>query len=214
MNEQPGLFSLDDDPGPLNPTLRRPQEPIVREALIVGDCRLWLKRAWGAGPMVTWAMCNPSKAGAALDDPTMWRVMEFSMACGFGSCAVVNPVPLISPNPADALDWIERLWSDKPGVGNKERGEFFANVTECHRLLMAADTRIAAWGNNLPSAYVREWFQAIVMREPEPWDGDEEAAPFQWMCLGTTISGAPKHPLARGKHRIPPGFKPIPWKQP
>lgn len=31
-------------------------------------------------------------------------------------------------------------------------------------------------------------------------------------CLGTTGSGAPKHPLARGKHRIPADFAPVAWE--
>ena len=30
-------------------------------------------------------------------------------------------------------------------------------------------------------------------------------------CLGTTLSGAPKHPLARGQHRIPDDQEPMQW---
>lgn len=30
-------------------------------------------------------------------------------------------------------------------------------------------------------------------------------------CLGTTADGSPKHPLARGKHRIPADQQPMPW---
>ena len=30
-------------------------------------------------------------------------------------------------------------------------------------------------------------------------------------CLGLTKSGMPKHPLARGQHRVPDGAQPQPW---
>lgn len=85
--------SLFDDI-PLSRPTQFPSEPIVRDALIKDGCRFWLKRAWGAGPLITWIMCNPSDADATRDDPTMRRVIEFSLAWGYGSCVVINIIPL------------------------------------------------------------------------------------------------------------------------
>lgn len=45
---------------------RRVTEPIVRSALLSDCCRWWLKRAWSAGPMICWIMCNPSEADDGL----------------------------------------------------------------------------------------------------------------------------------------------------
>lgn len=33
------------------------------------------------------------------------------------------------------------------------------------------------------------------------------------ICLGTTLSGAPKHPMARGRSRIPRDQQPIIWRK-
>jgi len=39
-----------------------------------------------------------------------------------------------------------------------------------------------------------------------------EACGVPLVCLGTTQSGAPKHPMARGGHRISRDQQPIEWK--
>jgi hypothetical protein len=58
-----------------------------------------------------------------------------------------------------------------------------------------ADRVVACWG---AIALDDLWVDAIVeeiQAGPEPYP--------DIYCLGTTSSGAPKHPLARGRHRVP-----------
>jgi len=199
--------------GNLAPLLRarRPSEPIVREALIADGCRYWLKRAWGAGPCILWAMCNPSNADAKQDDPTMWRVMEFSMRWGYGSCIVVNVVPRISADPAMALAWLRLKNNGDAEVFGHFRDQYIRNIYICDQQIRLAQAHVAAWGNSLPFDEVQDWLQEIAENSLDDW-GDE-IAPVKWLCLGTTASGAPKHPLARGVHRVPDDFQPVEWRR-
>jgi hypothetical protein len=197
------------------PKARRPVEPIVRDAFVKGGCRYWLKRAWGAGPCILWAMCNPSNANHQQDDPTMWRVMEFSMRWGYGSCIVVNVVPRISPDPAIALAWLRLKETKDPEVFGDFRDQWIDNIYACRDQIAKAEAHVAAWGNSLPEQEWRDWLQEIAECTDAGKGGgmDEgDPPPVKWLCLGTTASGAPKHPLARGIHRVPDDFKPVEWK--
>jgi hypothetical protein len=60
---------------------------------------------------------------------------------------------------------------------------------------------LAAWGNH--GQEKAHWYVQRCRAEG-----------VQLRCLGLTNSGAPKHPLARGKHRIPDDFEPIPFGDP
>ena len=214
--KQETLF--DDQIAPIPPA-RRPSEPIVREALIEDGCRFWLKRAWGAGPMICWIMFGPSDADATRDDPTMLRVMEFSLRWGFGSCIVVNPIPLISSTPAAQLEWAKKTewdWSKGMPAHPEVWEQYTDNIEHCAEAMQKAEKHVAAWGNNMDPAYLRDWMQCVAEATDAGKGGgmDEgDPPPIEFICLGTTKSGAPKHPLARGKSRVPPDFTPIPWKQ-
>lgn len=186
----------------------KPQEPILREAIVEDGCRFLLKRAWGGGPCVLWAMCNPSNADADKDDPTMLRVMEFSSRWGFGSCVVINPIPLISSTPKEALDWIDAVGRMTYTLGEKVFEQWNTNMATCVEQILAAEMRVAAWGNIMPLQFVKDWWQCVVENTP-----DEPGPEIFWHCLGTNKDGSPKHPLARGKNRVPADFKPIRWEQ-
>lgn len=188
---------------------RRPIEPIVRSALVQDGCRYWLKRSWGAGPCILWAMCNPSDADGRRDDPTMWRVMEFSMRWGFGNCIVVNVVPRISSDPAMALAWLRLKSSADPEVNGCFRDQWIKNVYICSDMMNMAERHIAAWGNSIPHDAATEWLQDIAEVGGDLCGGDDDMAPVNFLCLGKTASGAPKHPLARGQHRVPDDFTPV-----
>jgi hypothetical protein len=60
---------------------------------------------------------------------------------------------------------------------------------------------LVAWGNDGNER--ARWFARYI-----------GAKGVQMVCLGTTQSGAPKHPMARGLHRIPRDQMPIEWKEP
>lgn len=214
--KQAELFAAAPVPPP-----RRPVEPILRSALVEPPYRFWLKRAWGAGPMCAWAMLNPSVADGSKDDPTMLRVMEFSLRWGFGSCVVVNLYPFITPLPAEMKAWRAKVLMTGPGT-NPETEAWFDNVDHCARELSAAARRVAAWGNNADGQDLSWWLESIAwqrancgMKSDSEVPAIDPGAPIgDWLCLGTTTSGAPKHPLARGAHRVPPDFEPVPWRAP
>ncbi len=209
MIEQAELFAA----ASLPKQSKRPQEPIARDALIVGTSRMWLKRAWGAGPMILWAGANPSDADGLRDDPTMWRVMEFSAAWGFGSCVMINPIPHISSTPAAALEWVKRAeeWMIDGDLPTPEWEVYQHNLSVWIEQIDRADAYVAAWGNIVPPDFMRRWLQDVAEAVENDYDS-LGLKPVEWLCLGTNSNGSPRHPLSRGKNRVPADFKPVPWK--
>lgn len=191
------------------PPTRRVTEPIVRSALVEGEYRFWLKRAWGAGPLICWIMCNPSVADAGRDDPTMLRVMEFSASWGYGSCVVVNVMPVISPTPDAALAWMKRAeyWMIEGDPPTPEWAHYQSNLVHCAQMIDVAAAHVVAWGNNIPPDLARRFVQDIA----EMSDDDEDLPIVNFLCLGTNANGSPRHPLSRGKNRVPSEFKPVAW---
>lgn len=198
----------------------------MRSALVADGCRYWLKRAWGSGGHICWIMCNPSLADDGKDDPTMLRVMDFSARWGYGSCVVINPIPFISSTPAEALAWWKRVgqaWLIEMESGrgisearHTESKQWNANMGHAVRCIGEAQAHVVAWGNNLPRELWNVWLQEVAEQTDDGCGGgmpDGAPPPVEWICLGTTQSGAPKHPLARGLHRVPPEFKPIRWEK-
>lgn len=190
--------------------LPRVSEPIVREAFISDGCRWWAKRAWGAGDCALWCGANPSDADGARDDPSMRRMMDFSLLAGFGSLIVINAVPLISSDPGQAAAWWKRVSWDLDDGPTPEARLWQRNIDACVAQLLATKTRIAIWGNCLPPEIIRNFLQDLADATDADW-GDDAFAPVEWLCLGTNANGSPRHPLARGKNRIPNDFKPIKW---
>lgn len=162
----------------------------IGSSAYVSDCgryRYTLTRRWGRGPWATFVMLNPSTADATENDPTIRRCMAFAGAWGMGGLSVVNLYALRSTDPAG-------LWRVDDPVGPE-------NDTILRRLAAGAlhDGRpvVAAWGANARQDRVDEVLALPGMD--------------QLQCLGVTKAGAPKHPLARGRHRIPDDVVPRPW---
>lgn len=55
-----------------------------------GIYRYNLTRTWGAGPIATFLMLNPSTADADVDDPTIRRCLGFAKSWGCSSLRVAN----------------------------------------------------------------------------------------------------------------------------
>lgn len=153
--------------------------------------RLDIRRAWDDRlPLLPVVMLNPSRASGERDDPTALSVSHFARRWGFGGWRGGNLYSLISPLPT--------VMMSDPGRSIPANDEALRKLIE-----YAATTRgqlLAAWGN----------------------DGDFEGRAMAFalkaagrglslICLGRTMSGAPKHPLARGKHRIDRHQMPLPW---
>ncbi len=155
--------------------------------IFAGDCVV----DYGNLARVVFLMLNPSTADAFKLDPTVNECRKRAIALGADVLEVVNLFALRSPYPED-------LRKAARGSRGDDDVNDAAIITACRGARMV----IAAWGNG--------------------GDLDDRAARVTYLLslsnirlhhLGRTSSGAPKHPLARGKHRIPADLTPIAWDQ-
>lgn len=193
---------------------RRPSEPIIREAVIDGEYRYLAKRAWGSGPCILWAMTNPSIADGTRDDPTMWRVIDFSYGWGFGSAIIVNIYPFVTPS----MKALERWRSVAVAVDEGFDGPRLAMQRNIHTIseqMNHCTKFMAAWGNDVHLIDFEKFMDRARLRLP----ADEETGDpsilvsVDWHCLGTNKDGSPRHPLARGRNRVPNDFEPVIWRR-
>jgi hypothetical protein len=115
-------------------------------------------------------MLNPSTADANVDDPTIRRVIGFTAGLGFGGLMVVNLFALRATDPAE-------LARHPDPVGPH-------NDTYIRAAAAEHGTVMLAWGAH-PSAQRREAAVLSILRD----------SGARLLCLGTTKSGAPRHPL-------------------
>jgi hypothetical protein len=153
-----------------------------------GKYRYYLDRWWeeGKGALV-FVMLNPSTADHRVDDPTIKRCMAFARALGYGGIIVLNLFALRSSQPADLDRAIDPI-----GPQNDEYLD-----TVLRETAVEGGAVIVAWGTN----GARERRDEVVLKLIR----SHGLTP---LCFGETKDGHPKHPLARGKHRIPDGAVP------
>lgn len=155
-------------------------------AVIYGKHRYLLKRIWGAGHILVVCMLNPSTADATKNDPTILTLIHFAKLWGYGGIWIVNEYAFRASKPSEM-----RAAADPKGRHNDaflDRACEYAGYT--------SGVALVAWGNGCDG----ERFQRFAKRYR-----------LRLLCLGFTQSGAPKHPLARGLHRIPRDQQPLPW---
>lgn len=160
---------------------------------VLSDCRrhrYWLWRVWeSARPKLVVAMFNPSTADERKDDPTIIRLCKWARAWGYGGILVVN---LHSYRASDPLT--VRCMDPSQSWGDAQ------HYALAHALDLAErqDTPVlCAWGDLASDDHVRPFAEA--------------AAGLRFICLGTNASGSPKHPMARGRARIPDDQQPLPF---
>ncbi len=141
---------------------------------------------------VVFLMLNPSTADAFQLDPTVNECRKRAVALGADVLEVVNLFALRSPYPAD----LKKRAHGFRGDDELNNAEILAACTGAHRV-------IAAWGNH-GALGDRDVIVRSMLR----------SAGIALHHLGTTLDGFPKHPLARGRHRIPADQQPIPWSTP
>ncbi len=153
-----------------------------RYANIDGEYRYWLERDWWderhADDQVDLAtlafvMLNPSTADGLVDDPTIRRCIRFARREGAHHLNVMNLYALRATNPAGLA-----MHPDPVGIGNDE---LLRSVAEYRGLFKT----VVAWGAH-PMA-TAERVRLLT--------GAADAAGTTLWCLGTTKSGAPRHPL-------------------
>ncbi len=178
-------------------------DPIVRrDAVFHGKgCRLVLSRDWGPGPRALAIGCNPSDASHLRDDPTShWWNTWFRWA-GFGGYDAMNVYPFITSSPAECRRIVDGI---EGGDWDARDALHFVNLPLLVERAKAAHQVFVCWGN---IAWDAVWLDHVV----EAIQAGEPPYPHLW-CWGLTQSGSPKHPLARGKHRIPREQQPILWR--
>lgn len=154
-----------------------------------------LSRAWGSGAPALVCMCNPSDADGEINDPTIGRCNELFKALGYGGYNAVNWSPHIATDPKELARW---CWNN-PDEWAAIHDE---NLALIRSLSDAAAVRVVAWGNMITVGLkASEVLAALSLDGRHPL-----------YCFGTTKNGRPKHPMARGKHRIVTGAPLIEWR--
>jgi hypothetical protein len=163
--------------------------------------RWTLTRRWGEGEQVCWVMLNPSTADGRQDDPTIRRIIHFTRSWGFDGLAVVNLYPFRSPKPEECRQWANK---EKNDPDRRVRDVLQRNAALVAEEAKRAEKVVAAWG---AAAWDPDWIESVVeriTRSEAPWPNI--------YCLGVTETGAPKHPMARGKHRISDNQQAVLWR--
>lgn len=160
-----------------------PGQAMKKTAIISPDgrYRYILTREWDKQlAPVSFIMLNPSTADAYSDDPTIRKCIGFAKHMNAGSIAVLNLFALRSTKPKPPSQWT------KEDVGDQDYKLWFDKVDNL--------TVIVAWGAGAPDWRVKEAVKTL---------GDGRTL----YCLGTTATGAPKHPLY-----VPYAYTPTKWR--
>lgn len=159
-----------------------------------GAHRLRLDRWWSEEPRALVCMCNPSDAGAERNDPTVCRLFDLlANRPGIGGFTVVNWETRVTSDVNEMIAWRNRQMSvdwEAHAVHVEH------NLALMRDLTVGAPLRIVAWGNLVPNSdrQTTRVLRALSL------DGRLDLHAF-----AVTPHGAPKHPMARGGHRIMSG---------
>lgn len=145
--------------------------------------------AYVAGDRICFLLINPSTADAFKPDPTVGECRKRARHLGAAVLEVVNLFAYRSPYPTD-------LKKRSHGSRGDDADANFEILHACRGASMV----IAGWGNHGALDH-----RATVVREMLREHG------VALHHLGTTQEGFPKHPLARGKHRIAADLMPSEW---
>lgn len=130
------------------------------------------------GNPIAWLMLNPSTADASTDDPTIRKVMGFTERAGYSVAVVVNVYPVRATDPKECRRIVreaERLEGLSP--------KHIQNIGHVYRATKDCAALVCAWG----AAPWAQWDALSLVGNADP--------ELRLLCLGTTKSGAPRHPL-------------------
>lgn len=165
--------------------------------------RWTLTRTWSSeGGHVCFIGLNPSTADALVDDPTVRRWTHFARAWGYGGFTAVNLYPFRSSAPAECRAWSN--WQENGPDWHARDALQYRNLPTIVLEAKAASLVVACWG---AGAWDRLWVDHVIeeiQSGEEPWPG--------LYCFGLSDGGHPKHPMARGLHRIPDHAQPVLWR--
>ncbi|MBY2911407.1 DUF1643 domain-containing protein [Rhizobium leguminosarum] len=166
--------------------------PAMQMSAAISDCTLYrdeLRRVWDTTkPFLVVSMLNPSDADAERNDPTVLVLIWFAKLWGYGGLIIVNLHAWRSSSPKEMM-------RAKDSIGPR-CNEFIDGAFIIARYQNTPV--LAAWGNGGDYLGRDQWFKARARQQL-----------VDLVCLGLTKDGFPKHPMARGVHRIPRDQQPI-----
>lgn len=163
--------------------------------------RIRLSRDWAPGPRAFVLGHNPSLADGLKEDPTSRWWNDWFRLFGFGGYDAGNLYPRCTADPSECRAWAD--WESN-GPDWYARDAIHANLGDIVRMAKRAAQVFVCFG---AIAQDWDWVEHVV----EAIQSGEEPWPDLW-CWGVTKGGAPKHPMARGIHRIPRDQRPILWR--
>ncbi|TBZ94481.1 DUF1643 domain-containing protein [Rhizobium leguminosarum] len=148
-----------------------------------------LRRIWDKVlPILVVCMLNPSTADHRKNDPTVLTLIHFAKLWGYGGLLIVNLFDFRASSPKDMMaaefPFSPENISYIDGAFNEAR----------HRNTPV----LAAWGRGGDHMSRAEWLIGRARHHL-----------VDLVCLGRTKDGHPKHPMARGAHRIPRDQQPV-----
>jgi hypothetical protein len=133
-----------------------------------GLYRWWYERRWEPGPTMCFVGLNPSTGDTdGKHRPTLGRVVGWARREGCGAVVVVNLFAFRATKPAELFAATVDIVGDRNTEVTRQRSA-------------ASSVTLAAWGGH-PMAQKRAIEVAPLLSNPQ--------------CVGTTKSGAPRHPL-------------------
>jgi hypothetical protein len=182
--------------------------------------RCGLSRWWGSAEaadtqlcplMLPWIMLNPSTADGSTNNPTLRRIIHFSWMWGFDGLVVFHVYPWRTPS-SRALAKLVVGWSDREDWN--VRDEIWANHAYIAKQIAVHDAAMVAWGCPPRAIGVdtEHWIESLFDKIND--DVGPRDYTLKLWCLGRTKDGSPIHPMARGKHRVADGARPVPFKNP
>lgn len=171
-------------------------DPTTAKSAIISECGIYryvLRRKWDDYfydlPV---CMLNPSTADDQKDDPTVRELIHFAKLWGYGGLHIVNLYAFRAASPADMM-----AAEDPIGPLN---GHYLRDALDCARMF---DTpMLAAWGDGGSFKARETWLCAKAAHHG-----------VDLVCLGITKANHPKHPMSRGRNRIPRDQQPIMWRK-
>lgn len=136
-----------------------------------GRFRYALKRRWEDGPCALFIMLNPSTADASVDDPTVRRCRNFAKREGCGSFRIENLFAFRATDPDQMFKHAQTA------IGGTDR--YIREAASSNQ-----GPIIAAWGADTRARKRAGQVERMLVN-----------VGVDLLCLGTSKSGAPRHPL-------------------
>ena len=133
---------------------------------------------------------NPSKATRRRGDPTVTRCARRAHAMGLGGLIMLNLFPVVATDPAD-------MWSQ--ATDDRRQADNMATIAATLRGYPTSPILFAPGGDREPR-------HAIATRAVEELVANHGRT---MLCLGTTATGAPRHPSRCGY-----AIEAVPWIRP